>query len=929
MSTNIKVCVRVRPENEKERAAAQNPVVSVVDEALLVFDPVYTANVTYFHGKAVKDPTSRKPRDVKFAFDRVFSPSTTNIEVYEQTTKCVLRSLVDGYNCSGSVCLWGYWSWQNILHAGIAKTPGVIFLSMMDLYNIKESEQDDKHIDIAVSYLEVYNENIKDLLSPSNDNLPIREDGKQGVIIPGLCVKEPDSAEELLQMLEKGNKNRTQHPTDANAESSRSHAVFQVFVRIRNSAAGLSEEVKTSKLSLIDLAGSERATVTKNRGARFREGANINKSLLALGNCINALADTKRKGSKHIPYRNSKLTRILKDSLGDNCKTVMLAAVSPSRQSYEDTFNTLSYANRAKKIKAVLKKNIINVSARVQNYGKIVDDLQGEVKSRGIILTCVSTAASPDYFMFKVARLKAQLELRDIRPQCSFNIDQLQNDISMAYGERRQIRDDIMHIELMVKQTSFATMRREQTLKRLNMVSSDLYTPGEKTVGKIVRAMSSASNKTMKLEKSKQVELERLNENTDRLRTLVNTGKTLENEHAQEILSLQMKAYHFEQESREYQRQSQHYARLLNSMHEEERHNETIVKMFLEYLESSESILRQNGLQTSRIVDMYTNIKACITKEKHVQFDGERDVEEDTEMFKSIISVPVMSANESSLQISGKAVLAYKETSSADKTLTLEDANGTFTIPHIDSPKREASGSSVLGSPPVQTPPTPSSPASTPPLPSPQPAHGCGVVSPQELNPLSPDQPSEVTRSPTPESDTEKSEESKDVEERASLPNVKPINKFTHIKSQTRSFSDQTVFKPLHEVLGLAKGTGCEEIEAAEGTPDRPPAKLRVLEQPSVPTEATTSGSAFSSTSTAFKDAAKKFQEDLLAQKQVNYATQCDGKPLSDRHTTPEPMDVCTVEEDHAKDTTVVLYKHSPGGASLPTSLISMNKYKH
>merc|ERR1719150_1134546 len=128
---------------------------------------------------------------------------------------------------------------------------------------------------------------------------------------------------------------------------------------------------------MIDLAGSERGSATSSRGAaRFREGANINKSLLALGNCINALAD----GSKYIPYRNSKLTRLLKDSIGGNCRTVMIANVSPSSETFEDTFNTLKYADRAKKIKINLKKNVLSVNHHVGQYVKIVEDLNNELR---------------------------------------------------------------------------------------------------------------------------------------------------------------------------------------------------------------------------------------------------------------------------------------------------------------------------------------------------------------------------------------------------------------------------------------------------------------------------------------------------------------------------------------------------------------------
>lgn len=137
-----------------------------------------------------------------------------------------------------------------------------------------------------------------------------------------------------------------------------------------------SGQVRLAKLSMIDLAGSERGAATGCAGARFTEGANINKSLLALGNCINSLAD----GQRHVPYRDSKLTRLLKDSLGGNCRTVMIANISPSSITYEDTYNTLKYATRAKKIKSNIKKNVVNCENHIEQYVKRVDELTKEVE---------------------------------------------------------------------------------------------------------------------------------------------------------------------------------------------------------------------------------------------------------------------------------------------------------------------------------------------------------------------------------------------------------------------------------------------------------------------------------------------------------------------------------------------------------------------
>ena len=145
------------------------------------------------------------------------------------------------------------------------------------------------------------------------------------------------------------------------------------MIEHKDKASGVEAEVNFAKLSLIDLAGSERATSTGNKGARMQEGAAINKSLLALGNCITALAKAVGPNEKpYIPYRDSKLTRLLKDSLGGNCRTVMIANVSPSSATYEDTHNTLLYANRAKKIKNKLERNVVNVNYHVGKYSQII-----------------------------------------------------------------------------------------------------------------------------------------------------------------------------------------------------------------------------------------------------------------------------------------------------------------------------------------------------------------------------------------------------------------------------------------------------------------------------------------------------------------------------------------------------------------------------
>jgi len=367
------VAVRVRPENSREKAGAYNNVINVIDDKMLVFDPKEDEEVFYFQGKKEgrRDLNKKANKDQKFAFDSVYGPGSTNLEVFEGTTKDLVETIFNGYNCS--VFAYGATgAGKTFTMLGAKDYPGITFLTMQEIYKKIESVED-KSCEIGISYLEVYNETVIDLLSPGAQ-LNIRESGS-ATTIPGLSIHKPTGPDHILSLLSFGNGNRTQHATDANSESSRSHAVLQVFLRQKDKAAGLSAEVKVAKMSLIDLAGSEKGGVTGNKGARFREGSNINKSLLALGNCINALAD----GSKYIPYRDSKLTRLLKDSIGGNCRTVMIANVSPSSETFEDTFNTLKYADRAKKIKINLKKNVLNVDFHIAQYAKIVEDLRGEI----------------------------------------------------------------------------------------------------------------------------------------------------------------------------------------------------------------------------------------------------------------------------------------------------------------------------------------------------------------------------------------------------------------------------------------------------------------------------------------------------------------------------------------------------------------------
>ncbi|KAI1827813.1 kinesin motor domain-containing protein [Xylaria intraflava] len=397
-ASSITVAVRVRPFTIREAAqlqrhddgtvflgdgslaAAPTPklkqsgirsVIRVIDDKCLVFDPPEDNPVHKFSRSVV--PNGKKVKDQTFGFDRIFDENTTQTEVYEATTKGLLDSVLDGYNAT--VFAYGATGCgKTHTITGTPQMPGIIFLTMQELFEKISDCSDEKQTEITLSYLEIYNETIRDLLVPggSKQGLMLREDSNQAVTVQGLTSHHPKDVQEVMDMIVLGNEYRTVSPTDANATSSRSHAVLQINVAMKDRNAAVNEPHTMATLSIIDLAGSERASATKNRGERLIEGANINKSLLALGSCINALCDPRK--NSHVPYRNSKLTRLLKFSLGGNCKTVMIVCVSPSSAHFDETQNTLRYANRAKNIQTKVTRNVFNVNRHVKDFLVKIDE---------------------------------------------------------------------------------------------------------------------------------------------------------------------------------------------------------------------------------------------------------------------------------------------------------------------------------------------------------------------------------------------------------------------------------------------------------------------------------------------------------------------------------------------------------------------------
>ncbi|GFZ18866.1 P-loop containing nucleoside triphosphate hydrolases superfamily protein [Actinidia rufa] len=271
-------------------------------------------------------------------------------DVYKRSISSIIAGVVQGLNAT----VFAYGSTGSIINTvlhfsgktytmvGTRDDPGLMVLSLHTIFDLIKKDDSSDGFQVSCSYLEIYNEVIYDLLEKSSGHLELREDPEQGIVV--------QSADKILELLNLGNSRRKTESTEANETSSRSHAVLEISVTRKQRNKYRSQVIK-GKLALVDLAGSERASETNSGGQKLRDGANINRSLLALANCINALGKQKKKGLAYVPYRNSKLTRILKDGLSGNSQTVMVATISPADNQYHHTVNTLKYADRAKEIK--------------------------------------------------------------------------------------------------------------------------------------------------------------------------------------------------------------------------------------------------------------------------------------------------------------------------------------------------------------------------------------------------------------------------------------------------------------------------------------------------------------------------------------------------------------------------------------------------
>nr|ASS77296.1 kinesin family member 3A [Palaemon carinicauda] len=366
---NVRVVVRVRPLSDSERKA--NYKCSVESDDL---------NCSVH----VKNPSAQAGEPPKvFTFDSVFGPESKQVDVYNLAARPIVENVLEGYN--GTIFAYGQTgTGKTFTMEGVRSVPelkGIIPNSFAHIFGHIAKAEEDKKFLVRVSYLEIYNEEVRDLLRQDQSvRLEVKERPDVGVYVKDLLTHVVHNADEMDRIMTFGNKNRAVGATNMNTHSSRSHAIFTITIECAERDEVGQQHWRVGKLHLVDLAGSERQSKTGATGQRLKEASKINLSLSTLGNVISALVDGR---STHIPYRNSKLTRLLQDSLGGNSKTVMCANVGPASYNYDETISTLRYASRAKNICNKAKINEDPKDALLRKLQEEIKAHKGQLEEEG------------------------------------------------------------------------------------------------------------------------------------------------------------------------------------------------------------------------------------------------------------------------------------------------------------------------------------------------------------------------------------------------------------------------------------------------------------------------------------------------------------------------------------------------------------------
>uniref|UniRef100_A0A1Y1MBY0 Kinesin-like protein n=1 Tax=Photinus pyralis TaxID=7054 RepID=A0A1Y1MBY0_PHOPY len=387
---NVRVVVRVCPAIKKEDS-----------ETVLMIEP--RENILTLS----KPQMARESKT--FQFNHIFTPACTQLNLYQKAAQPIIEQFFNGYN--GTIFAYGQTgSGKTHTMSGnqyVDELKGIIPNTFSHIFSKIAKDSGEKSFVVTATHIEIYNEEIRDLLSSNpNQKLELRECVDTGVYVKGVMSYTVDCVESINKLIEISSANRKTRATLMNKFSSRSHAIFTVTIETKDN---LSSKVTFAKLNLVDLAGSERLKRSQVTGHGFKEAIHINQSLFVLSNVISALVE---QNSSHIPYRQSKLTRLLQDSLGGNSKTVMIATISPCNADYEETLNTLRYASRTKLIKNSVRLNIQTNAGLIENLENEIQHLQSKLVLIVEEQKVKKRPCKPDMEIFDLEQVKNELNSR-------------------------------------------------------------------------------------------------------------------------------------------------------------------------------------------------------------------------------------------------------------------------------------------------------------------------------------------------------------------------------------------------------------------------------------------------------------------------------------------------------------------------------------
>ena len=428
----VKVAVRLRPMSSDEKAAKYSQIVEIDQPEATVY---------------VTNPQGQK---VNFKFDFAFPENVPQEEVYDTTAAPIVSGVLEGFN--GTIFAYG--------QTGTGKTfsmdgkdgdlRGIMPRAFEHIFDYINANSDSAQFLVTVTYVEIYNNELRDLLSKDQkEQLKIREDPHRGIVIRGVATHKVQCLEDLNMLLKFGKKNRKVRKTNMNAESSRSHSILTINIETLTQLDG-NQHVRTARLNLVDLAGSERVSKTGAEGEGFKEGVNINYELMILGNCIAALTS---KEVTHVPYRDSKLTMLLRDSLGGNARTMMIAALGPASYNFMETMSTLRYAERAKKIENKPKVNMDPKDAMILKYKEELAALQAQLNG----------TAGPGGVPIK----SEEERIKEMEAQLSKQRAQLENASNMAKTEKLKLEQELKQQASALEQEKKKRAKFEERLAEL------------------------------------------------------------------------------------------------------------------------------------------------------------------------------------------------------------------------------------------------------------------------------------------------------------------------------------------------------------------------------------------------------------------------------------------------------------------------------